>query len=224
MQEQKFIELIKNELCNAFGKKRCFIELTKGYSMRLVWHVYWIKLFIGKKWLTLDPDFALGELHFLLKRLRSKLKPDFKIDESKIKLALDFMKHLSDVNIHDSENPEELQKIFDELNEKYFNNQLSKTRLRWSNGIKTLGSYNYFTNTISISKLLKDSKEALSYVMYHEMLHKLLKFKYGKRLTFHSKEFRELEKKFPNADKIEKELQKLVRRALKEKHRKNKRK
>ncbi len=220
MQDHDLLEILQDELCKAFGKKRCFIELTKNnFDMKLVWHIYWVKLFLGKKWLTLNPDFALGELHFLLKKMKSKLKPNFKIDETKIKLALDFMKHYADVNVKEYNNPPELQEIFDELNATYFNNQVSKTRLKWSNGIKTLGSYNYFTNTISISKLLKDSKEALSYVIYHEMLHKYLKFKYKTRITFHSKEFRALEKQFPNAEKIEKYLHKLVNHAMRERKR-----
>ena len=76
-----------------------------------------------------------------------------------------------------------------------------------------LGSYDYGTDTVTISTILKDDLELLDYVMHHEMLHKKHKFKskYG-RTHAHTKAFRDDEKKFPNQPILERRLERLARR------------
>ena len=70
--------------------------------------------------------------------------------------------------------------------------------LKFNESVNKLGSYEYGSDMITISKYLKkSSQEALDYVMYHEMLHK--KYKFNNKViktTHHSKEFKKEESKF----------------------------
>jgi len=54
---------------------------------------------------------------------------------------------------------------------------------------------------------LPEKSYLLDYVMYHEMLHKKIKFDHTKNSKrYHTTEFRNMEKKFSNSEKCEKEL------------------
>jgi hypothetical protein len=69
--------------------------------------------------------------------------------------------------------------------------------LEWgSNSKRKLGSYDYHTDTISISTIFLDSEqELLDYLIYHEMLHKKLKFNSKNNRSYHhTKKFKAKEK------------------------------
>ena len=89
---------------------------------------------------------------------------------------------------------------------------IEKPNLTWHDSIRRLGSYEYGTDTISMSKVLGADTNLLDYVMYHEMLHKKHKFhcKNG-RIHHHTKEFREMERKFDNSQEMEERIKSLVR-------------
>ena len=104
---------------------------------------------------------------------------------------------------------------FDDLNERFFNGMLDKPNLMFGEATyRKLGSYEYGNDTIIISSILKKARqELLEYVLYHEMLHKKLKYDHNKRnARYHTKEFKDLEKKFPDSEQLEKELNKLASR------------
>ena len=108
-----------------------------------------------------------------------------------------------------------LEKSFDRVNERYFYNLLEKTNLKWGYpSLSKLGSYEYGTDTIMISKVLENTdKEILDYIMYHEMLHKKHKFtRKNNRNYHHTPEFRKKEKEFENSKLIEKKLRNLLTR------------
>ena len=92
---------------------------------------------------------------------------------------------------------------------------LEPCNLKWgSDSTSKLGYYEYGSDTITISAIFQDSqRELLDYVMYHEMLHKKFKFqsRNGKQVH-HTPEFKLMEKNFPGADLMEKEISKLARR------------
>jgi len=104
-----------------------------------------------------------------------------------------------------------LEKSFDRINEKYFLGLLEKPNLVWHNSIRRLGSYEYGSDTISISKVLESDQNVMEYVIYHEMLHKKLKFnnKNG-RCSHHSKKFKALEAEFENSRELEKKISNLI--------------
>ena len=90
---------------------------------------------------------------------------------------------------------------------------IDKTNLCWGqNSFSKLGSYEYGSNTITLSKALEEDSELLDYVMYHEMLHKKHKFhsKNG-RSYHHTRKIRQDEKEFENPD-LEEKLKKFLRK------------
>ncbi|MBU0667443.1 MAG: SprT-like domain-containing protein [Nanoarchaeota archaeon] len=93
-----------------------------------------------------------------------------------------------------------LKASFERVNNKYFFGFLDLPNLVFGReSFSKLGSYDYMSNTITLSTALLDDEELLDYVMYHEMLHQKLKF-YTKngRNYHHTSKFREKERAFEN--------------------------
>jgi len=104
-----------------------------------------------------------------------------------------------------------LEESFNEVNEKYFFGLIERPNLMWHNSIRRLGSYEYGTDTISMSRVLDNDEELLGYVMYHEILHKKYKFhNHNGRTHHHTREFKEMEKKFDGSEEMEDRIKKLV--------------
>jgi hypothetical protein len=97
-----------------------------------------------------------------------------------------------------------LDEIFEELNREHFHGLMARPQLGWSRrpSRTMLGHYDPSHNAIIISKILDRPTVpmlAVSYVMFHEMLH--LKFPAehkGTRRRVHTKEFQQAEKTFPS--------------------------
>lgn len=109
----------------------------------------------------------------------------------------------------------DLLPVFHTVNDVYFNGSLPQPHLVWSDRLtyRKFGHYRYETDTIMISRSLDDPHLpdcALSYVMYHELLHKELGFKdiNGRRYS-HTKDFREKEKMFKEYKKAQSILEHL---------------
>jgi len=113
----------------------------------------------------------------------------------------------------------DLADVFTEVNQTYFKGQIEPTRLVWSSkrSIRRLGYYHPESNTIAISRILDGDAiphYVLSFVMYHEMLHKKIGLKAvnGRRYA-HTKAFKEAERKFKSftqAEQFIKQLQKNI--------------
>ena len=97
----------------------------------------------------------------------------------------------------------DLEEIFRDLNQRFFQNQLPPARLGWSHQYsrRILGHYDSGHATIIISRKLDSPsvpRYLVEYVVYHEMLHiRIPVERRGQRRVVHSREFREAEKKFP---------------------------
>lgn len=172
-------------------------------------------LILPKRLENISQDILIGLIDSLILRFDRS----FEADIEKIKMYNEFVKYLSESYSAD-EQDNELKKIFDKINKTYFNNLLEDCNLKWSSkeNLRTMGTYNLNNNTITISRTLKDADpEVIEFVMYHEMLHKLLKFKGTLKKTYHSKEFRTLENQFPNKEEIERKIQEIIKRKYKEK-------
>jgi hypothetical protein len=97
---------------------------------------------------------------------------------------------------------------FERVNEKYFNGMIEKPNLVWHDSSRRLGTYEYGSDTISMTKALRDAdQDVLDYVMYHEILHKKYKFvnKNG-RNYHHTTQFKNKEKEFKNQAEIERKI------------------
>ena len=106
----------------------------------------------------------------------------------------------------------DLEEIFKQLNEKYFNNKLTMPQVRWSlrNNRRRLGFYDLNRNLLVINRLL-DQRAIPQYViegiMHHEMLHIIhpIQHQNGRRII-HSRAFKNDEKKFKQYMELKKWL------------------
>ena len=85
----------------------------------------------------------------------------------------------------------DLNSVVNRVNEKYFYGMILVPNLKWGNkSLSQLGTYDYGTDTITVSRILEKESILLDYVMYHEILHKKIKFKEKNgRSIHHSKEW-----------------------------------
>ncbi|MFW6230613.1 MAG: SprT-like domain-containing protein [Nanoarchaeota archaeon] len=164
---------------------------------------------LSKKWNAVSKDIKKGLIQELLWKLFGKGKHPQT-------LSMDLY-HIYLRNTHlsaekDNIDPE-LQKSFERVNERYFNGMIDQTNLVWgTQSTRTLGRYEYGSDTIMISRIFEDAPERLiDRVMHHEMLHKKHKYstKNG-RSHHHTPAFRREERMFEDFEIIEKEIQRLI--------------
>ncbi len=107
----------------------------------------------------------------------------------------------------------DLDKLFDEVNARYFRNQIQRPVLSWSprNSRRVLGHHDSIHSAIIISRSLDSLKTPLhvvEFVLYHEMLH----IKHPQRLVngrkiSHDRIFRDDERRFEKFDEATKWLE-----------------
>lgn len=162
------------------------------------------------EWKKISEEISIGLVQDLLRKiLRRKVAAT-----TNMQLYDSFIKNLH-LSAAKTKADEKLLQLFNRMNEKYFNNALDIPNLQWSGSSRTkLATYNYHTDTISVSSVFRGADEdVLEYLLYHEMLHKKLKFgSGGRRTVHHGREFRELERQFENRDAMEKKLNEHARR------------
>jgi Protein of unknown function DUF45 len=111
----------------------------------------------------------------------------------------------------------DLEKLFDELNVKYFGARLQRPHIGWSKGAwrRQFGCYDPGPNHILLNRRMDRPgvpKFAVEYVLFHEMLHvKHPTRRSGCSLVSHSREFREEEKRFPEFQRARRVLDRLAR-------------
>ena len=208
----KFVSKAFSELYP--NKKFCFnVDIKysarfKGYNARVYYTKDKLEFRLSKQWQGVDEAIIKG----LIQELLIKIFGGFKNTLS-IQLYNTFMKKAY-LGVMPTKIEPELKESFDRVNQKYMFGIMETPNLKWGTKSYTkLGSYDYGTDTITISSILKNHDDLLDYVMYHEMLHKKYKFttKNGRTLH-HSKEFREEEAKFENAKLMEKKIRQLCYR------------
>lgn len=167
---------------------------------------------LSGKWKNVSREIQIGLLQELLLKAFRARKRTFNTD-----LYNSFMKSIH-IAAPKTRIDAALETSFDRVNEKYFIGMVEKPNLVWHNSLRRLGSYEYGSDTISISRILESDHDALDYVMHHEMLHKKLKFdnKNG-TCRHHTKMFRELEKSFENAGEMEERLKLIVKKSSRKK-------
>lgn len=164
---------------------------------------------LSKAWKQVSREIKIGLIQSLLIKI-------FKQKASTINLDLydGFIKNLH-IAIPKTKSDPILLDSFNRTNETYLFNSIEQPNLKWgSASASKLGSYEYQTDTITISSLFKDTEqELLDYIMYHELLHKKHKFKTsGTRSFHHTAKFKKDEKQFKNSEEIEQKLKKLCRK------------
>jgi len=133
--------------------------------------------------------------------------------ENKMK-GIDYSHQLDQTKLYCHGHVYNLKKIYHELNNQYFNNELDLSITWFGNGIQRnrsrvmFGLYNEGLRLIKINRLL-DSPTfpdyIVSFVIYHEMLHHVCPsyFDGNGQHQIHTKEFRAQEKKFRYYEKAQ---------------------
>ncbi len=111
----------------------------------------------------------------------------------------------------------DLEKLFDDLNAKYFEGQLRRPHIGWSarGWRRQFGCFDPGPNQILLNRRMDRPGVplcAVAYVLFHEMLHvKHPTRRSGCSLVSHSREFREEEKRFAEFARARKILDRLAR-------------
>ena len=109
----------------------------------------------------------------------------------------------------------DLDRIFDELNLRFFHGLLARPQMTWSgmHARNSLGHYDPAHNAIVVSKVFDHPqvpRYAVEYIVYHEMLHLKHPVKLrGSRRCVHPREFQEEEKLFPQLEQAKAFLKRL---------------
>jgi len=173
-----------------------------------------IQLNLSRKWKGVSKDIQIGLIQELLLKIFKKRLNPLRINTQSIELYNIFMKKIHIAAPKTDIDPI-LEESFDRVNGQYFYGLMEKTNLVWGYpSLSKLGSYEYGTDTIMISKVLDDVDNCMvDYIMYHEMLHKKHKFtKKNGRSFHHTSKFRKDEKEFRDSELMEKKLRGLLTR------------
>ena len=202
-----FMELFPEKKLEEYELSINYTDRFKPYNANVKYRGKKIDFHFSKKWKTVSKEIQMGLAQELLLKIFKTKKKSLNID-----LYNNFMKNVHIAAPKTKTDPY-LESVFNQVNDDYFDGLLDPTNLVWHTSIRRLGSYEFGSDTISMSTILKDHEGALAYVMYHEMLHKHLKFdcSSGKQ-RHHTKKFRDMEAQFKNAAVLEKELTKIVRK------------
>lgn len=179
----------------------------RSYNANIQLHNRTLTVSLSKRWKGIDRKIQIGLIQELMVRLFRKRLNTMEMDLYNI-----FMKKVHLAAPKNRPDPT-LEASFLRVNERFFSGLLDKPNLEWSNSMHRLGSYDFGTDTIRISSVLKDDLELVDYVAYHELLHKKLKFnaKYG-RTRSHTPLFRKNERLFPNHAALEGRIGRICRR------------
>ncbi len=162
-----------------------------------------IEFHFSRKWKGIDKDIQAGLAQELLCKLFKKKERTMRI--GLYRLFVKNMHLLSDKKESDGQ----LLESFNRVNESYFYGMLEQPNLRFGKeSHRTLGSYNFHNDTITVTSLLKGAPdEMIDFIIYHELLHKKLQFDHNKdRTMHHTAEFRKKEKEFRDAEKVDKAI------------------
>ena len=211
--EEAFTELFPDKQFDYSARIR-YSRAFKGYNANIKYYSSKkeIVLSLSKNWNGVSKDIKKGLIQELLLKI-------FKTKNSKTErtLSMDLYQiYLKNTHVAAEKNNIDplLQESFSRVNDIYFNGMLDQTNLVWgSYSLRTLGKYDYGTDTIMVSSIFKDGPDKfIDRVMHHEMLHK--KHKYNSkngRCHHHTTAFRNDEKKFEDFDNVEKEISIYIR-------------
>ncbi len=212
--EQAFQELFPDKDFGNYDFKLNYTDKFKPYNAnvryRKAFAQHSMQFNLSKRWKGISGEIQIGLIQWLmLKVFREKNRT------TNMDLYDNFMRSLH-ISVPKTNTDPLLEESFNKLNERYFFGMVERPNLAWHNSTRRLGSYEYGSDTISISKVLLKDINALEYVMYHEMLHKKFKFSSNNgRTCHHSREFKEEERKFDNSEEMERTLKRVVMQSKK---------
>ena len=167
-----------------------------------------LELRMSKKWKTINTEIVMGLAQSLILSLFKEKRTTLNVD-----LYNNFLKSLH-LTIPKTKIDPILAESFHRVNKNCLNDLLEMPNLIWGHkSVRKLGSYNYKTDTITISSIFIQEPQLLDYIMYHELLHKKFKFSTkNNRNCFHDARFKKAEKAFPGSELMESLIKKLTRK------------
>jgi hypothetical protein len=178
----------------------------KGFNANIKMRGSTVSVNLSKQWRGVSKDIQLGLIQDLLARLSKD-----KRSTGNIELYLAFMRNVH-YAVPKTKRDDVLEASFNRVNERFFNGMTQITNFAWMDGTRTLGLYEYGTDTIKMTRLLAEHPDLMDYVMYHEMLHKKHKFyateKGGHR--HHSTAFREDEARFGDTAALDRQISRVI--------------
>lgn len=184
----------------------------KAYNANVKLRGNKIHFSLCRKWKAVSREIQIGLIQELLLRITKDKQHHGSVY---IDLYNNFVKRLH-IAIPKTESDPPLASSFSRVNERYFLGMVEQPNIRWGAASRRkLGSYDFKTDTITISSIFKAIEpELMDYVMYHEMLHKQHKYRAGRsRHCYHDKKFRDAEHAFENHKEVEQRLHKALRYA-----------
>jgi len=206
--------LVKKAFAELFPEKEIdfdarikYSKAFKGYNAKVKYTRNFMEFRLSHSWKEVSDEIQIGLLQSLFNKIYNK-----NIKTINIELYDIFLKKVPLLTPKTKTDPV-LEQSFNRVNKEYFNEMISQPNLVFGgNNFHTLGTYDYGTDTIRISELLKKNEQLMDYVMYHEMLHKKHKYKStGKRTIHHSRLFRQEERKFRDPE-IEDKLKNFLKK------------
>lgn len=178
----------------------------KGYNANVRYTNDSMVFSLSKEWKGVSQDIRIGLLQTLMQKALGVGTSTMNIDLYNI-----FLKKVHIAAPRQESHPM-LIDSFERVNQRYFDGMMEMPNLVFGTDSKRkLGSYEYGSDTITISKILAGQGELLDYVMYHELLHKKFKYNVKNGRSFHhTREFREAEHLFENHELMEKRLSRLA--------------
>lgn len=180
------------------------------FNAKACMHANTIEFRLSRKWKIVDDDIKIGLIQELFCKLLKAKKDTFNMQLYRI-----FIKNMHYTADTKDSDPL-LERSFERVNAKYFDAAMQRPNLRFGkDSYRTLGSYNFHTDTITITRLFEEAPDELvDYVMHHELLHKKLQFDHTKvNAHHHTKEFRNSESEFEDHKRVEKDIQSFLRAA-----------
>lgn len=216
------MNVVEESYAGLFGSEQLGVSVKIKYSgkfkpynanVRKVRNSLYFSL--SRSWKGVSREIVLGLLqHLLLKILKRKIaKPT-----TNMLLYDDFIRSMSELvnsGTGTLNGDETLEAAFNRVNTKYFYGLIDKPLLIFEgNSSRRLASYDYVTNTIKVSSIFRNAPElVIDYLVYHELLHKKLKFRSnGSRSLHHTRQFKELEAQFEGREAVDKYINNILRR------------
>jgi len=167
-----------------------------------------IEINLNLQWKDIDDEIKIGLIqHLLLKVFKTKK------NTPNLELYHNFVKNIETLATKTEPDPV-LKESFQRVNQQFFYSSLTLPNLRWGQkSFRKLASYNYHTDTVTVSTIfLNTQTKILDYLMYHELLHKDQKFRHKNgRSAYHTREFKEAERSYPDYKEIETEITSIIR-------------
>ncbi len=203
LAEKAFLELYPERKLGEFDFSVKYTAKFNKYNANVRRRGNKIIFNLSRDWQNIDEEIKLGIIQLLMNKLFKT-----KNHTQNIGLYEIFLKKIHKAVPKTKSDPV-LESSFIRVNERYCFGLIEQPNLQWgSESFNKLGSYEYGSDTITISTIFQNLPESLlDFVMYHEALHKKHKFhsKNG-RSYHHTKEFKKDESLFENKESVEKQI------------------